>query len=218
MNVSATKKKITLLDYGVGNLYSVTRAFQHLGAQVILSHDPDEIFSSEALVLPGVGAFAVGMAGLEKYGLVEVIRAYARTGRPLLGICLGMQMLFTKSFEFGEHSGLDLIEGDIVPITSLSKNPEHLKVPHIGWSSLKTSRPSAWDASILKSVERGESCYFVHSFGAVPRNPEHRLADAEYEDCTISAVVAKENIYGCQFHPEKSGATGLKIIEGFLEI
>lgn len=212
-------KLVTIVDYGIGNIFSVTRAFQRSGAEVILTDKPDDILAADRLVLPGVGAFLNGMNGLHERGLVEPLRAYAASGKPLLGICLGMQMLFSTSLEFGTQSGLDIIKGQIVPIEDKEAG-RSLKVPHIGWSELvPLQNGPKWESSILKYVKEDDACcYFVHSFTAVPDDDRHRLADTTYHTCRISAAVAKDNVYGCQFHPEKSGATGLKIIEGFLEI
>lgn len=212
-------KLVTIVDYGIGNIFSVTRAFQHCGAEVLLTDKPEDVLAASSLVLPGVGAFSNGMNGLRERGLVEPLRAYAASGRPLLGICLGMQMLFTGSSEFGDHSGLNIIEGRIVPIEPKGAGDVPLKVPHIGWSELVRSQDGPdWEASILKHLDDDAHGYFVHSFTAVPDDERHRLADTYYGSSRISAAVSKGNVYGCQFHPEKSGATGLKIINGFLEV
>lgn len=212
-------KLVTIVDYGVGNIFSVTRAFQRCGADVLLTDKPEDVMAATSLVLPGVGAFSNGMNGLHERGLIEPLKAYAASGKPLLGICLGMQMLFSESAEFGDQIGLDIIEGKIVPIQPEGADGRPLKVPHIGWSELMpTKEGSQWGSSILKHVNGDAHCYFVHSFTAVPQDERHRLADTYYGSSQISAVVAKGNVYGCQFHPEKSGAIGLKIIDGFLEI
>lgn len=212
-------KLVTIVDYGIGNIFSVTRAFEHCGAEVLLTDNPQDILAATSLVLPGVGAFSNGMNGLRERDLIEPLREYAASGKPLLGICLGMQMLFTGSTEFGEHSGLNIIEGRIIPIEPLTAEGTPLKVPHIGWSELQQAVDGPeWEISILKYVNGQEHCYFVHSLTAVPDDERHRLADTYYGSSRISAAVAKGNVYGCQFHPEKSGAIGLKIIKGFLEI
>lgn len=213
------KPQISIVDYGLGNIFSVSRAFEHFGCQVNLVSHPDEIDDAKALVLPGVGAFANGMEGLQKRNLMDAIQDFAYQGKPLLGICLGMQLLFTRSLEFGEHYGLNLIPGDIMPINAIDGDGRALKVPHIGWSSLvKPSQNTAWENTILQNIHVTDSVYFVHSFSAVPANDENRLADCRYGDFNISAVVAHQNIYGCQFHPEKSGLVGLQIIKGFLTV
>ena len=213
-------KVVTIVDYGIGNIFSVTRAIEHFGVSVLLTDRASDIASAKTLVLPGVGAFSNGMQGLRDRSLVDPLRAYARGGRPLLGICLGMQMLFTKSTEFGEHEGLDIIEGTIEPVAiPQDVAGRDMKIPHIGWSELHVpDGRAAWKNSILGEVAPGENCYFVHSFTAVPAHPESRLADTFYGKSLISAAVQKNNVYGCQFHPEKSGSAGLKIIKSFLEI
>ncbi|EFL50828.1 imidazole glycerol phosphate synthase, glutamine amidotransferase subunit [Solidesulfovibrio fructosivorans JJ]] len=210
-------KQVTVVDYGIGNIFSVTHAFRHCGAEVLLADKPSDIMNASCLVLPGVGAFSKGMDGLRQRGLVEPLQQYAESGRLMLGICLGMQMLLSESSEFGTHAGLNIIEGKILPIQPQSRCGEALKVPHIGWGELaQPSGGPSWDATIMKDLKEGDSCYFVHSFMAVPDNPAHRLADTEYGAIQICAVVAKDNIYGCQFHPEKSGSVGMKIIRSFL--
>ena len=208
---------VTVIDYGIGNIFSVTRALEHCGATVALSGRAEDILAAPRLVLPGVGAFANGMQGLRERGLVEPIRQYAASGRPLLGICLGMQMLFSRSLEFGEHEGLGLIPGTIAPIVARGPDGAALKVPHIGWTPLE--RPpgcASWAGTLLDGVREGENCYFVHSFTAVPERESSRLADASYGDCRISAAVREGNVYGCQFHPEKSGETGLRMVANFV--
>jgi glutamine amidotransferase len=211
---------VTIVDYGIGNIFSVTRAIEHFGASVLLTDKPSDIANAETLVLPGVGAFYNGMQGLWDRGLVEPLRSYAKSGRPLLGICLGMQMLFTTSTEFGDHEGLGIIEGVIESVeTPLDAAGVSMKIPHIGWSELEYPKGRAnWEGSILDGVLPGENCYFVHSFTAVPAHAGNRLADTHYGSSLISAAVQKDNVYGCQFHPEKSGSVGLKIIRGFLEV
>lgn len=212
-------KRVTIVDYGVGNISSVSRAIEYFGAEALLTNHHEEVMSAERLVLPGVGAFANGMQGLRACGLVEPLLDYAASGRPLLGICLGMQMLLTASEEFGEYEGLGLIPGRVLPVVANNIHDISLKVPHIGWSGLSMP-PSCqtWDSTILDGVTIGSSVYFVHSFTVVPTHEEHRLADTMYGNCRISAAIRKGNITGCQFHPEKSAAVGLHIIKNFLEL
>jgi glutamine amidotransferase len=213
------KPQISIVDYGLGNIFSVSRAFEYFGCSVSLVSKPCDIENAQALVLPGVGAFANGMEGLQKRDLVAAIQDFAYQEKPLLGICLGMQLLFSRSLEFGEHQGLNLIPGDIIPIDAIDAHGQALKVPHIGWNQLlKPSSTSAWEGGILQNIQAEDSVYFVHSFSAVPADDAHRLADCRYGDFNISAAVAKGPIYGCQFHPEKSGLVGLKIIKGFLSV
>lgn len=208
-------RKITVVDYGIGNIFSVLRALEHAGASPELSSDPDEIRSADRVVLPGVGAFANGMDGLRSRDLVEPLREFARSGKPLLGICLGMQMLVDESEEFGTHEGLRLIPGKVVEIAAKDAEGKRLKIPHIGWSPL-TAPNGDWSCSPLRGVEEGSSAYFVHSFTVVPTNEAARLADTAYGDCRISAAIRKDNVSGCQFHPEKSGEVGLRIIRNFV--
>jgi len=210
-------KRVTILDYGLGNIYSVSRALEYLGTEVHLTDRPAEVLDASWLILPGVGAFANGMQGLQQRNLIEPLREYAASGRPLLGICLGMQMLVTSSHEFGEHQGLGIIPGQVMPIVSKGSSGIPLKVPHIGWGSLE--RPPAcdsWNGTILEGLSEHTDTYFVHSYSVVPDYEEHRLADTIYGDFRISAAIRKSNVYGCQFHPEKSGPNGLKIIENFI--
>jgi glutamine amidotransferase len=210
--------KVVVVDYGMGNLFSVCRALEACGVEPVLSNTPQEILDAKALLLPGVGAFADGMAGLSEQGLIQPIRDYAKTGRPLLGICLGMQMLLDSGEEFGIHEGLGLISGTVrsIPSTGLDAQPH--KIPHIGWNALLKPETSFWTDSILDEIEEKQHAYFVHSFTAVPTNEEHRLADCDYNGQRISAAVQSGNIYGTQFHPEKSGPVGLKILKNFLAI
>jgi glutamine amidotransferase len=211
------KPSIAIVDYGVGNIFSVAKAFEYFKVKVKLVSFPDEIQEADALVLPGVGAFANGMQGLESRELIDSIKYFAASGKPLLGICLGMQMLFSRSLEFGEHQGLDLIAGDIVAIEGLNRLGQQLKTPHIGWNYLfNPSNANNWNESILKFIKPMDAVYFVHSFSAIPRDSSQRLADCGYGNLNINAVVAHDNIFGCQFHPEKSGQVGLNIIKGFL--
>ena len=210
--------KITLVDYGIGNILSVQRAFEHCGAQVMLSDNPLKIKNSDYLVLPGVGAFADGMRGLSERGLIEPIIDFASKERPFLGICLGMQMMMGKSEEFGIHEGLGLIPGSVVRIPDKDVHGLRHKIPHIGWNSLVLPREKEnWNGTILEGIGIGETVYFIHSFTAVPENFSNRLADTYYNEQIISAAVKSGYLYGCQFHPEKSGITGLKIINNFIK-
>ncbi|MEN9847565.1 MAG: imidazole glycerol phosphate synthase subunit HisH [Pseudomonadota bacterium] len=208
---------VTVIDYGVGNLLSVTRAFTYCGAEVILTDDPSIIRDAARLVLPGVGAFADGMFSLQQRKLVDVIQLFAKTERPLLGICLGMQMLMDSSEEFGFHQGLGLISGKVIEIPKVGQNGVPHKIPHIGWNLLqKPVHQPDWQDSLLTGVTLGSASYFVHSFMAMPDKQQHRFADTNYNGQIIPAVIRSGNIYGCQFHPEKSGEVGLQIIKNFL--
>lgn len=213
-----SKGKLVIVDYGVGNLYSVQRAFEVCGASDIgISSDPAEILSADRVVLPGVGAFADGMLGLRTHGLDRALQEFARSGRPLLGICLGMQLLATTSEEFGEHRGLDLIPGHVCAIPKHNANGGTRKIPYVGWSPLERPAHAAWQDSVLASISKEQSIYLVHSFHFTPENQADLLATYPYSGLDIAAAVAKDNITGLQFHPEKSGAVGLSILSNFLQ-
>jgi imidazole glycerol-phosphate synthase subunit HisH len=207
---------VTIIDYGIGNILSVTRAFEQCGANVVLSSDPEIIVGADYLVLPGVGAFADGMAGLQERGLVEAIKEFVTSGRPFLGICLGMQMLLDESEEFGLHKGLGLIPGKVAAIPSTGANGLPHKIPHIGWNEIYPPTPGSWHHTILQETPEGAPVYFVHSFTAVPEQHQHRLADCYYDGVLISAAIRNENVYGFQFHPEKSGPEGLRMLRNFV--
>ncbi len=209
---------VTIVDYGSGNLLSVARAFEHCGASTSLSHDPAEIERAEKLVLPGVGAFADGMQGLYERGLIDPIKRYAASGRPLLGICLGMQMLATTSTEFGSHAGLGLIPGTVESIPTTARDGTRHRIPRIGWCELNQPAGRDWQGTILKDTLPGTSAYLVHSFHLHPDDPNHVLAQYEYGGHSITAAVKRENVTGCQFHPEKSGQAGLRMLASFLSL
>jgi glutamine amidotransferase len=184
---------------------------------VILTDDATAIRSAPRVVLPGVGAFANGMAALREAGLDDIVRDVAAAGTPLLGICLGMQMLLDRSEEFGDHFGLGLIPGRVVTVPGLTSDGEQQKIPHIGWNALTAPHgDSSWEGTPLQDVKPGESVYFVHSFMAEPSDPGDRLADCLYGGRTVAAAIRRANVFGCQFHPEKSGLVGLKILLRFL--
>lgn len=209
---------VTIVDYGSGNLLSVARALERVGATARLSHDPAEIESAERLLLPGVGAFADGMQGLREHGLIEPIRRYATLGRPLLGICLGMQILSSLSEEFGEHEGLGLIPGRVVSVPSQDVGGLAQKIPHIGWADLSPATPGGWAGTMFEGMRESTSVYLVHSFHFEPNDASHRLADCFYGGHRITAAVSSGRIIGCQFHPEKSGEAGLTLLSAFLRL
>ena len=200
---------VAIVDYGVGNLFSLKSSLGSIGADVIVTSNPDEIRSADRILLPGVGAFEDAAKKLFDSGLGDVIIEQASKGKKLLGICLGMQLLFEKSFEYGEHKGLGLIKGEIRPIKDVI--PQDLKIPHIGWNSLDFTKEN----ELFKYIKNGDFVYFVHSFYATCCD-ESVIATAEY-GAPLTAAVANKNVYGCQFHPEKSGEVGLKILKAFCE-
>ena len=208
--------QVTVVDYGLGNLYSVSRALERCGAEVTLSSDPDVIECAPRLLLPGVGAFASGMRGLRERGLVEPLRRYASSGRPLLGICLGMQMLASVSEEFGEHEGLGLIPGRVVPVPGTMTDGRPHKIPHIAWSALEATAATRWQDSLLEGSAPGTAVYLVHSFHVLPDDPRHLLATCDYDGHPITATIRAGSVQGCQFHPEKSGPAGLRMLSAFL--
>ncbi|MBQ8840936.1 MAG: imidazole glycerol phosphate synthase subunit HisH [Clostridia bacterium] len=201
---------IAIIDYGVGNLFSVKSSFSYIGAEVVVTSDENVIRQAEKLLLPGVGAFEDAIAKLRSTGLDKVIIEEANRGKPIMGICLGMQLLFDKSLEFGEHRGLGLLRGKVVPMAGFID--KSLKIPHIGYNSLifKKSHP------LFKYINDGDYVYFVHSFYATDCD-DSLLATTEY-DKELTAIVAKGNVIGCQFHPEKSGEVGLNILKAFCEM
>jgi imidazole glycerol-phosphate synthase subunit HisH len=211
------KPVVSVIDYGMGNLFSVGRAFESQGAAVEVIDTPLQISRAQYLVLPGVGAFADGMAGLHKRDLVSAVCDFAASGRPFLGICLGMQMMLGLGEEFGEHAGLGLIPGRVAMIPRTRTDGGIQKIPHIGWNELHpSSGRESWTGTILDGLTPGDAAYFVHSFAALPHQAHHRLADCRYGGHSISAVVRSASLYGCQFHPEKSGPVGLRILRNFL--
>ena len=210
---------VTIIDYGVGNLMSAQRAFEAVGGHPVFSNDPEAIRNAERLVLPGVGAFGNGMRELRSRGLVEALQAYATCGRPLLGICLGMQLMLEMGEEFGHHEGVGLLSGRVVAIPPMSDEGWKRRIPNIGWSRLCHAGDRSWDATILDGLKPDEtSVYFVHSFMAVPDDPSWRLADTVYDGVPLCAVFSRGMLHGCQFHPEKSGRAGLRILANFMKL
>jgi glutamine amidotransferase len=209
---------VTILDYGIGNILSVSRGFEAIGAKVILASNIEGIYDAERLILPGVGAFAKGIEQLKKNNFDEAIIDVANHCKPLLGICLGMQFLMDSSEEFGNTNGLGLIPGKVIPIPPQDIAGESLIVPHIGWNALETSFNKSWDNTLLANTPLKSNVYFVHSFFSKPNDDNHLLAHCIYGGNDLSAVISKDNVMGCQFHPEKSGEIGLNILKTFLSI
>lgn len=214
-------KPVAIVDYGRGNLFSVQRALEHVGATPYLVSTATEIKRAPCLILPGVGAFADGMGALHQRELVAPLQDYAAQGKPLLGICLGMQMLFDESEEFGMNRGLGIIPGSVKRLSSASGNEEGIcKIPHVGWTALcypQGKQAADWKHTPLQQTREGDSVYFVHSYTSHPHHAVHRLADSLYFGQRIAAAVQKENVIGMQYHPEKSGAAGLQMLRHFCE-
>lgn len=201
---------IAIVDYGVGNLFSLKSSLSMIGADAIVTGNAADLRAAEKIILPGVGAFADAADKLQRAGLHMIVTEQARAGKPLLGICLGMQLLFERSFEYGEHRGLGLIAGDVVDMRP--RIPADLKVPHIGWNALRFEKPVH---PLFRYIDEGDCVYFVHSFYA-DNCREATIATVEY-GAELTAAVADKNVFGCQFHPEKSGKVGLNILRAFCE-
>lgn len=213
--------KVIILDYGLGNLFSVQRALEYIGVKPIITDDKKEIKRAEKIIIPGVGAFKEGMVQLERRGLISLIKEAADSGKSILGICLGMQLLMSKSEEHGEQEGLNLIGGRVSQLFS-GKDDDKVKVPHIGWNCLIPSQcqlarnRDCWKGTILEGVEKESFMYFVHSFGVYTDKPEYTIAETHYGENRFCSVVQKDNIMGCQFHPERSGNKGIEILKKFV--
>ena len=201
---------IAIVDYGVGNLFSLSSSFAAIGAEAVATGDPELIRSADRIILPGVGAFGDAAEKLRSSGLDKILIEEAKKGKPIMGICLGMQLLFEKSYEYGVHKGLGLIKGSINPIKDVI--PEGLKIPHIGWNALQFTKSSP----LFQYVKDGDFVYFVHSFYAADCE-EAVIANAEY-GAPLTAAVQSGNVLGCQFHPEKSGDVGLSILRAFCDM
>jgi imidazole glycerol-phosphate synthase subunit HisH len=207
--------KIVIIDYDIGNVRSILNAFEKVGVEPILSRDENEILNADGVILPGVGSFSHGMKNLNKYSLVDTLKKYAKTNKPLLGICLGMQMLLDESEEFEKTKGIGLISGKVIKIPTQDKNNE--KLPHVSWNEIKPKNID-WNDTILQNINSQSDMYFVHSYIAKPTDENDILSTTTYSDYEFCSSIKKDNIYGCQFHPEKSASVGLKIIENFIKI
>ena len=201
---------IAIVDYGVGNLFSLARSFAAIGVEVEITADPEKLRAAEKILLPGVGAFGDAAEKLRATGLDKVVVEQANAGKPLMGICLGMQLLFDEGLEYGCHKGLGLIPGRVISISEVI--PQGLKIPHMGWNGLDFQKESP----LLSKIKDGDCVYFVHSFCAVDCD-DAVIATAEY-GAPVTAAVQKGNVFGCQFHPEKSGTVGLNILRAFAEV
>lgn len=210
--------KTIVVDYGIGNVFSVCNALKQLGAEAELTGSLSAILAADRVILPGVGAFARAMEALDAKGLSDTLRNYVAKARPFLGICIGMQVLMDRSTEFGNHQGLGLVSGQVERIADHGRSGNHLRIPHIGWADLQVSNQVAdsWIGSALDATGKHEAVYFVHSYHCVPSNPSERLAFVDYDGAEVTAAIRRDNIVGVQFHPERSGVAGQKILQAFL--
>ncbi|WP_440980930.1 imidazole glycerol phosphate synthase subunit HisH [Shinella sumterensis] len=210
-----------VIDYGIGNVFSVCNALRAIGCQAELTGDLSAIRGADRVILPGVGAFARAMDALHAEGISDALRDFVGTGRPFLGICIGMQLLMDRSSEFGDTEGLGFVPGTVERISSQSPSGRHLRVPHIGWASLVPSDASAecWRQTALEGVDAADDAvYFVHSYHCRPTASEQRIAHVDYDGLEVTAAIRYENILGLQFHPERSGRVGQNILRRFLTI
>ncbi|WP_118973736.1 imidazole glycerol phosphate synthase subunit HisH [Taibaiella koreensis] len=210
------KKSVVIIDYGLGNIYSIDQACRHVGYTPILTSDKDEILGADSVILPGVGAFPVAMERLKSKGLTEVVKTYAAQEKPLMGVCLGMQLLLNTSEEFGECEGLGIIEGNVKRFPKVWKDNK-LKIPHIGWNKIFT-RQEPLAGGPFDDILNDLFMYFVHSYYVETDSEENVLTYTYYEDFKFCSAIQKKNIFGFQFHPEKSGEQGLSLYEKFLSI
>jgi imidazole glycerol-phosphate synthase subunit HisH len=205
--------RVAVVDYGIGNVFSVCNALKAVGADVQLTRSFADIRAADRLILPGVGAFARAMEAINQFGLGSVISEYVATGKPFLGICIGMQVLMEKSSEFGDHKGLGFIAGSVERVASANPKGERVRVPNIGWSTLREDQP--FDGTPL-SVTGGDAVYFVHSYHCQPSDEKHLLASVDYDGVKVTAAIRRDNIMGVQFHPERSGPAGKRILDSFV--
>lgn len=209
-------KKVAIIDYDMGNLFSVKQACNHVGLEAVITHDREYINNCDAAILPGVGAFGEAMGNLKSLNLVDSIKGIIDEGKPFFGICLGMQLLMSISFEFGEHCGLDIFKGRVVKFP-LEVNNFKIKTPQVGWNKICSSKNSnaGWEHSLLKDLKEGAFMYFVHSFYVVPEDSSIVLSTSEYEGVVYCSSLTRKNIFACQFHPERSAQKGLTIYRNF---
>jgi glutamine amidotransferase len=211
-------RRAVIVDYGMGNLYSVRRACEHVGLEAAITESPGEVREADAVILPGVGSMPVAMATLDESGLSDALRAVAERGTPLMGVCLGMQLLMEEGSEFNPHRGLGILPGKVVRFPGRDENGAQLKVPHIGWN--RVHRPPGhsrdpWLETPLQATPEGEYMYFVHSYLVVPREPNLCVGVSRYGGIEFCSVVVRGSVFGCQFHPERSGPQGLQVYREF---
>ncbi|PCJ89582.1 MAG: imidazole glycerol phosphate synthase subunit HisH [Flavobacteriales bacterium] len=211
-----SSKKIVIIDYGLGNLFSVKHACSHFGFDAKISSDKNDLQEADAAIMPGVGAFGKAMENLEKHNLVHSIQDFIASGKPFMGICLGLQLLFEKSEEFGDYKGLDIVEGTVKKFPCQNQKGDELKVPYIGWNQIHQNG-KVWAETPLNGVSNGEFMYFVHSFYVVPAKEENILTKSTYASVEYCSGIVKDNVFATQFHPEKSAKNGLLIYKNWLD-
>jgi len=209
------KINVAIIDYGLGNLFSINNACNLVGLNTIITSDVDIINTADALILPGVGAFGDAMTSLNDNNLTQIIHQFIQTGKPFLGICLGMQLLFSESEEFGSNKGLNLIKGKVVKFPTVNKNGEKIRVPQIQWNQIYAEDKNRWNNSPLKEITNGSYMHFVHSYFAIPDDKNNILTYSEYGGTRYASAVIKDNIIGIQYHPEKSAQDGIKIYQNW---
>jgi glutamine amidotransferase len=203
--------RVAIVDYGMGNLYSVQRACDHAGLRAAITGSPDEVLQADAVILPGVGAMPDAMRALDASGLSEALREQAARGTLLFGVCLGMQLLMGEGSEFGVHRGLGLVPGSVRRFEGVHADGAPLKVPHIGWNAVWPAPDRSWHGTALETTPEGTYLYFVHSYYVMPEDPDVAIAWSRYGEVTFCSAIASGNVFGCQFHPERSGPQGLRI-------
>lgn len=215
----STIPRACIVDYGMGNLFSIKRVISYLGGEALISSHRDDITRAERLILPGVGAFGDGMENLKKRELISPIKEFIASGRALLGICLGMQLLMTESEEFGVYKGLNIISGSVKRLDPETENGNY-KIPHVGWNTIEVPNTAGdnghWNSSILEKITPGEFFYFVHSYTVIPDSKTVVLSETEYGNNIFCSTLKKDNVTACQFHPEISGEEGLSLLRQFL--
>lgn len=208
---STSKIKVAIIDYQLGNLYSVQQACLHLGTEPLVTHSKSEILAADCVILPGVGAFGDAMNNMKSLDLISPVKDFVSSGKPFMGICLGLQLLFTESEEFGSHRGLNIVEGNIKKFPIVDKQRRLLKVPQIEWNQIYIPDGRTWSNTPLENCGNGEYMYFVHSYFVNPASDESILSQTEYGGYRYCSSIYKDNVFACQFHPEKSGSTGIDI-------
>lgn len=208
------KKNVAIIDYKISNLFSVKHACDHVGLNSTITHNTHEIINAEAAILPGVGAFPKAMENIKKLNLFDTIKKFIYSGKPFMGICLGLQLLFTESEEFGKYKGLDVIKGNVI---KFKKKGKKIKVPQIGWNKIYFNKNIKWSNSPLKNIKNNEFMYFVHSYYVNPENEKEILSLTNYSDIIYCSSILKKNVFATQFHPEKSGIEGIKIYRNWAE-